>query len=90
MSTLMRGQLKRGEARARYNLPSEAKIALMVARFVPGKGHETMLEATRIARRALPSFHVLLVGESVFGANHYDFIRRQIEELGLSESITIL
>ena len=49
--------------RARFHLPQNAFVVLMVARMDPSKRHDLLLEAARQIRADIPGLHVVFVGD---------------------------
>ena len=78
------------EIRAQLGIPPSAKIALMIARYQPSKRHDLMLKAAAIVRSAVPSFHLILVGEALEPAyfSYFDEIQAQARTMGLCDCIT--
>jgi len=69
--------------RARYGLAGRI-VLLTVARLVPRKGHDVVLEALRLVRHACPAAHYLVVGDGPARAD----LERAAERLGLSDAVT--
>jgi phosphatidylinositol alpha-1,6-mannosyltransferase len=69
--------------RARYGLAGQT-VLLTVARLVPRKGHDKVLEALEIVGREFPALHYLIVGDGPARAA----LERQVARLGLSEQVT--
>ncbi len=61
--------------RKKFGIPEGAKVTVMIARFVPSKRHDVVLEAARLAKRRVPNLFLVLNGE-VFGESPaYDSAR---------------
>ena len=69
--------------RARYGLAGQI-VLLTVARLVPRKGHDTVLDALEIVRREFPYIHYLIVGDGPARAS----LERRVERCGLSDQVT--
>lgn len=54
---------QRASTRVRWAIPDGALVAGCVARLVPVKDHETLLNAFALARRSCPSAHLVLIGD---------------------------
>ncbi|GLS30774.1 Glycosyltransferase involved in cell wall bisynthesis [Mesorhizobium albiziae] len=57
------GRRTRVEMRAALSLPSEARVAITVARFTAQKGHDCLLRAAAEVSRQMPHLVFLLVGD---------------------------
>jgi glycosyltransferase involved in cell wall biosynthesis len=79
------------KSRQEFNLRADAKIALMVARFVPKKRHDIIIRAAEIVKKSLRSFQLVLVGgDQLFTPQYYERIKRQVSEAGLNHCVSIL
>jgi|GEM_PF-4608045 len=78
-------QFRREAAKRRLGLDSERFVAVMVARFVPSKRHDLLLEAMNL----LPKDFVVavLVGESLDAGGWEAYIGSRTRELGLEDQV---
>ena len=67
----------RQQCRQELGLAPQERIALMVARVVPNKRHDLMLEAAGLVRQRIPDFRMIFKGD-VYGDSLY---HRQIQNL---------
>jgi glycosyltransferase involved in cell wall biosynthesis len=67
-----------------YGLPADASIVGVVARLEPEKGHPTLLEAWPSVLAAVPSAHLLVVGEGT----QRELLEAQVAALGIEASVT--
>ena len=78
------GGLSSHDARSLLGLPSESRVVLFFGAIAPYKGLDLLLEAFSTLRRTDPDIHLVIAGEPLEDFGPY---RRQIETLGLSDSI---
>lgn len=60
--------------RSRFGMPADARVAGIVARLNPWKGHYELIGALSLLRDAIPDLHVLIVGADV------PEMRRELEQ----------
>jgi len=79
------------DVRARFDIPTERFVVGCVARLHAEKRQHLILETVALLRRRGLDAHALLVGEAIFGlsAGYEQFLREQIEELGLEGAATL-
>lgn len=68
-----------GTLQREYGIPADARVAGVVARLEPEKGHPTLLEAWPRVLAAVPGAHLLIVGEG----SQREALEAQAAELGL-------
>jgi glycosyltransferase involved in cell wall biosynthesis len=74
--------------RRELNIPPQAPVIGLAARYDPFKDHSTFLRAAGILTATNPDVHLLLCGNNVHGANAT--LLSQIESLGLSTRCRLL
>jgi glycosyltransferase involved in cell wall biosynthesis len=84
------GVYDREQTRRKYNISPDAQLIAMIARFVPNKRHDIMLEAFGKIRRSGRTATLLLKGDSYMQDGSYDKVKRQIETSGFGEHIVHL
>lgn len=75
------------EARAALGLPSERPIVLSVGVLSPRKGHQRVLQVLPMVLAAQPDLLYVVVGGAGVEGDTESLLRRQIEELGLQDSV---
>lgn len=86
LSRFLRAEEHAGELRAELGLPRDAPIASIIARLVPVKAHEILLEAARIVLRSVPGAVFLIVGDGPERAR----LEGLAAGMGLGESVRFL
>jgi glycosyltransferase involved in cell wall biosynthesis len=77
-----------GAVRRSLGVPEVGVLAGCVGRISPGKGHEELLEATRILKERRLGFTLLIAGEAGYGERDYEErIRSRTTELGLGQNV---
>ncbi|MCW8129314.1 MAG: glycosyltransferase [Planctomycetota bacterium] len=76
----------RAQARAKLELPAEARVAVCVARFESVKAHRVLLDAWKSVARGRPGAILLLVGDGSFRPA----IEAQVQALELGASVRLL
>jgi glycosyltransferase involved in cell wall biosynthesis len=74
------------EARAAAGLPPDVRLATVVARLEPQKGHDIYLEAAARLYKTHPDVHHLLVGTGALETA----LRRQVVDAGIAEVVHFL
>lgn len=73
---------KQPEERMKANIPLDAPVVAMIARFQRVKGHYTFLAMARCILEMLPNAHFLIAGEDTFGvARDADYRQQVIENI---------
>ena len=75
------GGPSREEVRASLGLPLDARVVIMVARLVPEKAHETLIEAAPRIAAEVPSLRFLIVGEG----SRLEELRGLVRDRGAAE-----
>ena len=75
--------MPQAECRQRLNIPAQKKMMLWVARFVPVKGVEFLIQAMPAVLAAEPEALLVLVGGGILE----DAIRRQVRESGVAHAV---
>ena len=78
------------QCRAQLSLPQDAKICLMIARFVPYKRHDLLLAAISRVKLRMPQVYVVLVGEFYHESMVYDEVLRVVDEQNMGGWIKIV
>lgn len=83
----------RAAMRARLGVPADAPLIGCVARLIRWKGHDTLLDAFMVVRRAFPDVHLVLAGVNGDTApdgqgTFQDYLVRRIAALGLQDAVT--
>lgn len=73
-------------ARAALGLAAEDLVVTQVARLVPQKGYEVLLEAAVLVYRRHPRMRLMIVGDGPSG----EALAAQAEQLGIGKSVTFL
>jgi glycosyltransferase involved in cell wall biosynthesis len=68
------------ELRLQANVPQDAPLVVMVARFQPVKGHHTFQEMARQVALEIPETHFVVAGEDTFGVAKDEAYKQQILE----------
>lgn len=77
-----------GELRSEFGIASGIPLLACVSRLIPWKGHRELIRALSIARRDVPDFRLLLVGEATYGGEAYtQELRKLTAELDLERHI---
>jgi glycosyltransferase involved in cell wall biosynthesis len=79
-------QLPQSEARARFDLPPEAPVALFFGTLRPSKGLEVLIDAWAVVTKRLPDAILVITGKPFKGLNTAKIVDR-IERLGIENSI---
>lgn len=82
------GVFQKRDARLALGIPLDARVVLMTARFDPQKRHDLLLDAARVVKEAVPSFHLLLNGEVCCEPNQLDLVRKRADTLGIADCVT--
>jgi glycosyltransferase involved in cell wall biosynthesis len=77
----------KSQCREQFQLPPQARIALMIARMVPNKRYDLMLEAAAAIKSQVPDFLLVLKGDVYDGSHHTHAIHNLIQKLDLESSI---
>jgi glycosyltransferase involved in cell wall biosynthesis len=70
-------------------LPTNALIALNIARFAPNKRHDLLIAASAEVIKAVPNYHLVFVGEAE-DQRYFADIVEQVKKAGLSDHATFL
>jgi glycosyltransferase involved in cell wall biosynthesis len=76
-------QFDRAQCRREFGLGDEERVALMVARVVPNKRYDLMLDAAARIRDRVPNFKLVLKGDVYDGSLFAHGIQEQIQRLQL-------
>lgn len=78
------------EMRRYFNIPPHARVALMIARYAPNKRHDLMIKAARVVAQKVPSFHLVLAGESYNDPRAFEVALKQLNDSKLADKVTLL
>lgn len=84
-----RNAFEKRAVRNDLGLPPDAVIALNIARFAPNKRHDLLIAASALVIKAVPNYHLVLVGEAE-NQRYYADIAEQVSKAGLSDHTTFL
>jgi glycosyltransferase involved in cell wall biosynthesis len=84
------GAYERRAVRDEYGIPLGAKVAAMVARFVPNKRHDLLLEAAFQLKASLPDLHVVLKGDVFHASETYDRVLEYLDAHAMRPWVTLL
>lgn len=80
----------RHEARARFNLPDDAKVLITVGGLVPRKGFHRVIACLPALLREHPKLHYLIVGGASPEGNNEAQLRSLVHELDLDDRVHFL
>jgi teichuronic acid biosynthesis glycosyltransferase TuaC len=80
----------RAAMRARYGLPSDARVLITVGGLVERKGFHRVIELMPALLQQFPDLHYLVVGGACAEGDWGDRLRQQVEALGLGERVHFL
>ena len=78
--------LETAQAKARLDLPADARTVGVVASLIPRKGHRFLLEALKNMEATTGPIHALFAGEGALEAE----LRGQVMEMGMGERVHFL
>lgn len=81
-------QFDRAECRREFGLKEDERVALMVARVVPNKRYDLMLDAAARIRERVPGFRLVLKGDVYDGSLYAHGIQQRVQLLGLEDVVT--
>lgn len=76
-------QEERRSLRRKYQFPKNSQLVGLVARIVPGKGHEEFIQAVAHLRRPGQNLRFLIIGDPHIDPPFTGKLRKMIRELGL-------
>ena len=88
-STFRRELFDRHSLRRKFCLPLEAKIVLMIARFVPSKRYDLLLDAAQLLKASIPELHLLLKGDVFYDSTTYNEVLAKIGHNKMDDWVTI-
>jgi glycosyltransferase involved in cell wall biosynthesis len=68
----------REDVRRELDVPKDAPLVTLLARFQEVKGHELFLEAARLIARRFPAARFVIAGENVFGGAGDEALKRRV------------
>jgi glycosyltransferase involved in cell wall biosynthesis len=80
-------QFDRATCRSEFGLQDEERVALMVARVVPNKRYDLMLDAAVRIRQRVPNFRLVLKGDVYGGSLYAQGIQKRVRDLGLEDLV---
>jgi glycosyltransferase involved in cell wall biosynthesis len=78
----------RNQSRRLFGLAENAAVVAMVARFVPYKRHDLMIQAAAFLRERIPNLHLLFVGEASEKSAYVQSVLALITRLRLEDAVT--
>jgi glycosyltransferase involved in cell wall biosynthesis len=80
-------EIVRREARRELGISEDDRVILIVARCVPGKGHETAVDAMATVCKLIRGAHLVLVAEGHDAPDVYELILEKIRASRLEDSV---
>lgn len=81
-------QFDRAACRREFGLQADERVALMVARVVPNKRYDLMLDAAARIRERVPGFRLVLKGDVYDGSLYAHSMQQRVRQLGLEDVVT--